>query len=49
MIEDVQLATRAAKPIHFHNRMGGMLVSPEEVIDKVEAIIDGSSEEVPCA
>jgi 2-oxoglutarate ferredoxin oxidoreductase subunit alpha len=46
MIEDVQLATRGSKPIHFHCRMGGMLVSPEEVVAKVQAIVDGTSEEV---
>jgi hypothetical protein len=26
--------------------MGGILVSPDEVIDKVNAILDGNSEEV---
>ena len=46
MIEDVQLALRATRPIHFHCRLGGMLVSPEEVIDKVRAMLDGRSEEV---
>ena len=46
MIEDVQLALRATRPIYFHSRLGGMLVSPEEVIDKVEAILEGRAEEV---
>ena len=45
MIEDVELALARSRPIHFLNRMGGMLVSPEEVIAKVTAILDGSSEE----
>jgi 2-oxoglutarate ferredoxin oxidoreductase subunit alpha len=46
MIEDVSLALRGSKPIHFHCRLGGMLVSPEEVTTKVTAILAGESEEV---
>ena len=46
MIEDVQLALARSRPVHFHNRMGGMLVSPDEVVAKVKAMLDGSSEEV---
>jgi len=49
MIEDVSLAVRATRPIHFHCRVGGMLVSPEEVIAKVKAILAGESEEVDYA
>ena len=46
MIEDVALALARSRPIHFLNRMGGMLVSPDEVVAKVTAILDSSSEEV---
>jgi 2-oxoglutarate ferredoxin oxidoreductase subunit alpha len=46
MIEDVQLALARSRPVHFHNRLGGILVSPEEVIAKVKAMLDGQSEEV---
>jgi 2-oxoglutarate ferredoxin oxidoreductase subunit alpha len=46
LIEDVRLAVDPGTPIHFHCRLGGMLVSPEEVVDKVKAIADGRSEEV---
>ena len=46
MIEDVQLALARSRPIHFHNRLGGMLVSPDEVVAKVKSMLDGSSEEV---
>ncbi len=46
MIEDVRLALSGSRPIHFLNRMGGILVSPDEVVDKVNAILDGNSEEV---
>jgi 2-oxoglutarate ferredoxin oxidoreductase subunit alpha len=46
MIEDVELALARSRPIHFLNRMGGMLVSPDEVVAKVTAMLDGRSEEV---
>jgi 2-oxoglutarate/2-oxoacid ferredoxin oxidoreductase subunit alpha len=46
MIEDVQLALARTRPIHFHNRVGGMLVTPGEVVAKVEAILAGEDEEV---
>ena len=46
MIEDVELALARSRPIHFLNRMGGILVSPDEVVAKVAAILDGTSEEV---
>jgi 2-oxoglutarate ferredoxin oxidoreductase subunit alpha len=46
MIEDVQLALARSRPVHFHNRLGGMLVSPDEVVAKVKAMLDGESEEV---
>jgi len=47
MIEDVRLALEGARPIHFLNRVGGMLVSPDEVVNKVREIAGGVSEEVP--
>jgi len=46
LIEDVHLALKGIKPVHFHNRVGGMLASPEEVFDKVKSILDGTSQEV---
>ncbi len=45
MIEDVRLALDG-RPVHFINRMGGILVSPDEVVAKVRAIVAGESEEV---
>jgi 2-oxoglutarate ferredoxin oxidoreductase subunit alpha len=46
MLEDVRLALQGAKPIHFHGRMGGMLASPEEVMEKIREIRSGKSQEV---
>ncbi len=45
MVEDVRLAVLGQRPIHFHCRVGGMLVSPEEVIAKVEGIVAALAEE----
>jgi 2-oxoglutarate ferredoxin oxidoreductase subunit alpha len=45
MIEDVRLAVQGTRPIHFHCRIGGMLASPEEVIDKVKAVLAGNDQE----
>ncbi len=46
MIEDVQIALEGSRPIHFANRMGGMLVSPDEVVAKVTEILEGRAVEV---
>ena len=45
MVEDVHLAVAEKRPVHFLGRMGGMVVSPEEVVAKAKAILgrgDGS-------
>jgi pyruvate/2-oxoacid:ferredoxin oxidoreductase alpha subunit len=33
MVKDVRLATREVTPVHFYNRMGGMVPSVEELVD----------------
>ena len=35
MAEDVELAIRCTKPVYQHNRVGGMMPSPEEVLEKI--------------
>ncbi len=35
MIDDVKLATNCQKPVYLCNRTGGMIVSPEEVLEKI--------------
>jgi 2-oxoglutarate ferredoxin oxidoreductase subunit alpha len=40
MIEDVRIALGPDQAIHFQHRLGGMLVSPDEVIDKVTEILE---------
>ncbi len=45
MIEDVELATRCKKPVYLCNRVGGMIMSPAEVLAKIEAIAKGEMTE----
>ena len=42
MIEDVRLAVGTQTPIHFHGRQGGMLVTPDAVVEQVESLLAGS-------
>lgn len=36
MLEDVKLAVLGKKPVEFHGRMGGVIPSPEEILQKLE-------------
>jgi 2-oxoglutarate ferredoxin oxidoreductase subunit alpha len=45
MVEDVQLAVAGSRPVHFHGRQGGMLVSPEETAEKVKEILKQTGKE----
>ena len=38
MIEDVELATRCARPVYLCNRTGGMIPSPEQVLEKIKEV-----------
>ncbi len=40
MIEDVRLALEGTRPIHFYGRQGGMLVSPDEVAEKLRSLVE---------
>ncbi len=39
MVEDVRLSCRDKVPVHFHGRMGGGILTTEEIIDKVKQLI----------
>jgi 2-oxoglutarate ferredoxin oxidoreductase subunit alpha len=43
MVEDVALAVNGIKPVHFKGRMGGMIPSPDDVLDEIESIIEKQS------
>ncbi len=38
MVDDVKLAVNGRQPVHFYNRMGGIVPSPEEIIEFVEKL-----------
>jgi 2-oxoglutarate ferredoxin oxidoreductase subunit alpha len=38
MVEDVRLAVEGKVPVHFIGRMGGMILSPEDILNKIESI-----------
>jgi 2-oxoglutarate ferredoxin oxidoreductase subunit alpha len=39
MIEDVRLAVNGKKPVYFHGRMGGMIPTQKEILDKIKEIL----------
>lgn len=41
MIEDVRLAAEGKSKIHFYNRMGGMVPTPQDVLAKIGTILEG--------
>lgn len=43
MVEDVELSVNGKCPVHFIGRMGGMIPSPEDVLEKIEQIIEKQS------
>lgn len=43
MIEDIRLATECKKPVHLCNRVGGMIPSPEQVLEKIREVKGGSN------
>ncbi len=40
MVEDVRLAVNGKRPVHFYGRMGGMVPSQKEVLDKIKEILN---------
>jgi 2-oxoglutarate ferredoxin oxidoreductase subunit alpha len=40
MVEDVQLGVCGKKPVHFYGRMGGIVPTPDEVLDQIKSFMD---------
>jgi 2-oxoglutarate ferredoxin oxidoreductase subunit alpha len=38
MVEDVRLGVEGRVPVKFHGRMGGVIPSPEEIVDALHAM-----------
>jgi len=45
MVDDVKLAVNCSKPVYFYGRTGGVLMSPNEVVDKLKDIEKGEAKE----
>lgn len=43
MVEDVRLAVEGKVPVHFTGRMGGMIPSPDDVLNEIESILDNQN------
>ena len=44
MLEDVRLAIECSRPVSLCNRAGGMIPSPEQVLDSIKAANNGGAE-----
>ncbi len=43
MIQDVELAIRCTRPVYLCNRTGGMIPSPDQVLEKIVEVNDGGA------
>ncbi|HOM02703.1 MAG TPA: 3-methyl-2-oxobutanoate dehydrogenase subunit VorB [Acetivibrio sp.] len=41
MVEDVKMAVNGKRPVYFHGRMGGMIPTQKEILDKIKEILNG--------
>ena len=45
MVDDVKLAINCSKPVYFYGRTGGVLMTPDEVLDQLLKIEKGEAKE----
>lgn len=43
MVQDVKLAVEGKVPVHFKGRMGGMIPTPEDVLEEIEKVLNKQS------
>ena len=43
MVEDVRLAVNGAKPVHFYGRNGGIVPTPDELVNEMEKLLGGAN------
>ena len=41
MVDDVKLAINCSRPVYFYGRTGGVIMSPDEIVNKLEEITKG--------
>lgn len=44
MLDDVKIATEGRQNIHFYNRLGGMVPTAQEIVDKAIEILGGKND-----
>ena len=45
MVDDVKLAINCSKPVYFYGRTGGIIMTPDEVLAKIEQIEKGEAKQ----
>ena len=45
MVDDVKLAINCSKPVYFYGRTGGVLMTPQEIVDKLNEIEKGEAKQ----
>ena len=45
MVDDVKLAIECKKPVYFYGRTGGVLMSPDEIVNKLTEIAKGDAKQ----
>jgi len=45
MVDDVKLAIDCAKPVYFYGRTGGVIMTPDEVVNKLVEIDKGEAKQ----
>ena len=45
MVDDVKLAINCKKPVYFYGRTGGVIMTPDEVVECLEKIEKGEVEQ----
>lgn len=42
MVEDVRLAVNGRKPVEFYGRTGGIVPTPDEILNKIMQMVGGA-------
>lgn len=42
MVQDVELASKGRKPVHFYGRSGGMVPTPAEIANEIKKLVGGA-------
>ncbi|MCQ2387820.1 MAG: 3-methyl-2-oxobutanoate dehydrogenase subunit beta, partial [Clostridia bacterium] len=45
MVEDVKLSINCSKPVYFYGRTGGVIMTPDEVLNEIIKINNGEAKQ----